>query len=212
MKKKIIILSLTFCLLLTSVFAHSGRTDSSGGHRDNKNVSGLGYYHYHCGGNPPHLHSNGVCPYSTYRQSYTPTIPKTTYNAYTSQTTNTSSSNKISVSKPSFPVKVNNSSISNYSDKWSPFVYNDIVYVPMTYNLANALQLKVEFDENNGCNLQHTPNEKESFLDNKIAIVSKNGSNLYHKYGCSDINLNSFWAFDVDSAVSNGFVKCTKCH
>lgn len=45
--------------------AHSGRTDSHGGHKDNKNKSGLGYYHYHCGGHPAHLHSNGVCPYSS---------------------------------------------------------------------------------------------------------------------------------------------------
>lgn len=52
--------SVAFCSVS---FAHSGRTDSSGGHRDNKNKSGLGYYHYHCGGNPPHLHANGVCPY-----------------------------------------------------------------------------------------------------------------------------------------------------
>ncbi len=44
--------------------AHSGRTDSRGGHRDNKNKSGLGSYHYHCGGHPAHLHPNGVCPYS----------------------------------------------------------------------------------------------------------------------------------------------------
>lgn len=43
--------------------AHSGRTDSSGGHRDTKNKSGLGPYHYHCGGYPAHLHENGVCPY-----------------------------------------------------------------------------------------------------------------------------------------------------
>ena len=46
-----------------AVSAHSGRTDSSGGHKDNKNKSGLGYYHYHCGGYPAHLHTNGVCPY-----------------------------------------------------------------------------------------------------------------------------------------------------
>lgn len=43
--------------------AHSGRTDSAGGHRDNKNKSGLGYYHYHHGYGP-HLHTNGICPYS----------------------------------------------------------------------------------------------------------------------------------------------------
>lgn len=48
-----------------TVEAHSGRTDSSGGHRDNKNKSGLGSYHYHCGGHPAHLHKNGVCPYSS---------------------------------------------------------------------------------------------------------------------------------------------------
>lgn len=44
--------------------AHSGRTDSYGGHHDYKNKSGLGAYHYHCGGYPAHLHENGVCPYS----------------------------------------------------------------------------------------------------------------------------------------------------
>lgn len=46
-------------------YAHSGRTDSSGGHHDYQNKSGLGSYHYHCGGNPPHLHENGICPYSS---------------------------------------------------------------------------------------------------------------------------------------------------
>lgn len=49
--------------------SHSGRTDSSGGHRDNKNKSGLGSYHYHCGGHEAHLHKNGVCPYSSSSKS-----------------------------------------------------------------------------------------------------------------------------------------------
>lgn len=35
---------------MISVYAHSGRTDSNEGHRDNKNKSELGNYHYHCGG------------------------------------------------------------------------------------------------------------------------------------------------------------------
>jgi len=47
-----------------NIYAHSGRTDSSGGHKDNKNASGLGSYHFHCHGNPPHLHTNGICPYA----------------------------------------------------------------------------------------------------------------------------------------------------
>lgn len=74
--KKLLVLSLaavmTFtepAVLSTELFtitaeAHSGRTDANGGHRDNKNKSGLGSYHYHCGGYPAHLHSNGVCPYA----------------------------------------------------------------------------------------------------------------------------------------------------
>lgn len=52
-------------VLPTGVSAHSGRTDKNGGHKDNKNVSGLGPYHYHCGGHPAHMHPNGVCPYKT---------------------------------------------------------------------------------------------------------------------------------------------------
>jgi uncharacterized protein YjdB len=46
-----------------TVLAHPGRTDSRGGHKDNQNKSGLGYYHYHHGYGP-HLHTNGICPYN----------------------------------------------------------------------------------------------------------------------------------------------------
>lgn len=59
------IVLLTIMMIPATLFAHGGRTDSSGGHKDNKNKSGLGSYHYHCGGYPAHLHSNGVCPYSS---------------------------------------------------------------------------------------------------------------------------------------------------
>lgn len=63
MKKKIALMLLSMILLVAVAYAHSGRTDSRGGRRDNQNKSGLGYYHFHCGGHPPHLHKNGVCPY-----------------------------------------------------------------------------------------------------------------------------------------------------
>lgn len=66
MKKRVFALLMVLILAVTGVAAaHSGRTDSSGGHKDNQNKSGLGSYHYHCGGHPPHLHSGGVCPYSS---------------------------------------------------------------------------------------------------------------------------------------------------
>lgn len=61
----ILLIALSLVSVQISTYAHSGRTDSNGGHRDNKNKSGLGSYHYHCGGYPAHLHTNGVCPYSS---------------------------------------------------------------------------------------------------------------------------------------------------
>jgi hypothetical protein len=63
MKKSISLICLFVLMLVTITYAHSGKTDANGGHRDNKNVSGLGSYHYHCGGHPAHLHTNGTCPY-----------------------------------------------------------------------------------------------------------------------------------------------------
>ena len=67
-KKKIISILLIILSIISigvNAYAHSGRTDSSGGHKDNNYKSGLGSYHYHCGGHPAHLHTNGVCPYSS---------------------------------------------------------------------------------------------------------------------------------------------------
>ena len=69
MRKKlwlwVAILCMAVLILPCQVMAHSGRTDANGGHKDNQNKSGLGSYHYHCGGHPAHLHPDGVCPYSS---------------------------------------------------------------------------------------------------------------------------------------------------
>lgn len=77
MKKKMI---LAFTILSLLAYGHSGRTDGSGGHKDNKNKSGLGSYHYHHGYSA-HLHDGGVCPYET--KSTTST--KSTSNAKTKE-------------------------------------------------------------------------------------------------------------------------------
>ena len=60
----LLVFLLTSMLFPAAVLAHSGRTDGAGGHHDYNNVSGLGSYHYHHGYGP-HLHPNGVCPYSS---------------------------------------------------------------------------------------------------------------------------------------------------
>lgn len=68
------------CLSFSSSlsYAHSGRTDSSGGHHDYQNRSGPGSYHYHHGMGP-HLHKNGVCPYSTSTSSSSSTKKQSKY-------------------------------------------------------------------------------------------------------------------------------------
>ena len=65
MKKQLLAILTALILSLGTIpaYAHSGRTDAAGGHHDYNNVSGLGSYHYHHGFGP-HLHPNGVCPYS----------------------------------------------------------------------------------------------------------------------------------------------------
>lgn len=59
--KRILIFVLSILLVLAAcvpVSAHSGNTDSNGGHYD----SSTGQYHYHHG-YPAHQHPNGKCPY-----------------------------------------------------------------------------------------------------------------------------------------------------
>lgn len=90
-KGKIVLILMLILSIITigiNTYAHSGRTDASGGHKDNKNKSGLGSYHYHCGGHPAHLHTNGVCPYSSTKKSTSSSSSKTkTTTKSTTQTT-----------------------------------------------------------------------------------------------------------------------------
>lgn len=112
MRKKIVYLLICLMIIMafsTSVLAHSGRTDSNGGHHDNKNKSGLGSYHYHHG-YEAHLHPGGVCPYSnnSVTESYTPSpsislkkYPKELYVGETSGiefTVTNATDNEISIS------------------------------------------------------------------------------------------------------------------
>lgn len=95
MAKKYLYCGLLFlcCLIFAgTALSHSGRTDGSGGHRDNQNKSGLGGYHYHCGGYGPHLHPQGNCPYrggskaNSFNSGVTPAPAINTYNTGNTKT------------------------------------------------------------------------------------------------------------------------------
>ena len=123
MKKRIISI-ITICVLILTIpfmiFAHSGRTDSNGGHKDNKNKSGLGSYHYHCGGYPAHLHSNGVCPYKGGGSTSTSTTMSTTTYATTINAinvpTNVNAGDRVKLEGKVYPSNAVDSSITWSSD------------------------------------------------------------------------------------------------
>lgn len=95
----------------TTILAHSGKTDSSGGHKDKNNVSGLGSYHYHCGGYPAHLHDGGVCPYSSSTKSSTTTKSIITNNSKASTTKAESSTEAKNVEVKNVTLKASKSKI-----------------------------------------------------------------------------------------------------
>ena len=135
MKKKILLILLVVTVFFSCslmAYGHSGGTDSNGGHRDNKNVSGLGPYHYHHGYGP-HLHPNGVCPYAS-----KPTI---NYNNNTSTTYGSKTNLPSSTSKPTFPVIVNNKNLNVTSSGYYPIVIGGVTYVPLSSEVINILNL-----------------------------------------------------------------------
>lgn len=97
----ILVTILSVVLIGITSFAHSGRTDANGGHRDNKNKSGLGSYHYHCGGYPAHLHPNGVCPYTSSSSSSSSSTSSSSSSSSSKSTTSSSSSSSSSKSTTS---------------------------------------------------------------------------------------------------------------
>ncbi len=68
--KNYLLLPLFLILYSFIASAHSGRTDSRGGHHDRKN----GGYHYHHG-MPAHQHPNGICEYASKTRKSNKSIP-----------------------------------------------------------------------------------------------------------------------------------------
>lgn len=150
MKRRILTLVLSCSLIFGAVpaYAHSGRTDSAGGHHDYNNVSGLGSYHYHHGYGP-HLHPNGVCPYES-SQSQPTTVPskpvaKPSQPVVQPSKPAVAPSKPAAVATPSMPkntmtVYVNGQRI--YADN---YIIDDTTYLPIRA-VADSLGATISFD------------------------------------------------------------------
>ena len=84
--KTIISFGLAIIMSFSIVTAHSGRTDSSGGHYNRS----TGEYHYHHG-HPAHDHENGICPYKS--------NSKTNSSSSTTTSTTNQKEEKITIGK-----------------------------------------------------------------------------------------------------------------
>lgn len=104
--KRFIAILMTLTLATVPAFAHPGRLDGNGGHKDIKNVSGLGPYHYHCGDFTAHLHTVSTCTYTGYSTGVPDAAPDPT----------------ISVTLDGVPVPMTDA---------PPFIENGRTYVPV---------------------------------------------------------------------------------
>lgn len=130
MRKRILawLCTILFCIsTATTVFAHSGRTDRNGGHKDNKNKSGLGSYHYHCGGYSAHLHTGGYCPYTdVFPTSVSVSVDKTTLKI----------GEQIAISASVLPSNACNTSVSWKCSDTSVIKLSDGVITAVGYGTA----------------------------------------------------------------------------
>ena len=177
----ILFIVLSVILIGANSYAHSGRTDSSGGHKDNKNKSGLGSYHYHCGGHPAHLHTNGVCPYSSSSSS--------------------SKSNKSSSSSSSKKSTSSSSSKSSSSTSSSSSSKKTTTTVPATIS-ATAIQINeninnIEVGESKKLTATITPDNATDknitwkSSDEGIATINTFGEVIAKKSGTIDITVST---------------------
>ena len=193
MKKREKIISIILAVLSiisigVNTYAHSGRTDANGGHKDNKNKSGLGSYHYHCGGNPAHLHTNGICPYSSNdpsskETSSTPSSKDTSSSTPSKNDASTSSSNKNNTSS---------SSSANTKETQTTPTTIEITKLEIQENIENlevgeTKVLTVTIIPSNATNKNLT----WSSSDENIVTVTETGEITAKKAGIADITAAS---------------------
>ncbi len=190
----IIIITVSIISISLNAYTHSGRTDSNGGHKDNKNKSGLGSYHYHCGGHPAHLHKNGVCPYasgsssSQSSSSGSSSSQSSSSGASSSQSSSSSSSSSQSSSSSSSSSQSDSSNVSTTTKPATIAVTEiQINENPETLEVGASKMLTVTITPNNATNKEIT--WKTS--DESVTTISTTGEVMAKKAGTVDITAST---------------------
>lgn len=190
----IIIITVSIISISLNAYTHSGRTDANGGHKDNKNKSGLGSYHYHCGGHPAHLHKNGVCPYasgsssSQSSSSGSSSSQSSSSGASSSQSSSSSSSSSQSSSSSSSSSQSDSSNVSTTTKPATIAVTEiQINENPETLEVGASKMLTVTITPNNATNKEIT--WKTS--DESVTTISTTGEVMAKKAGTVDITAST---------------------
>ncbi|WP_242972855.1 hypothetical protein [Anaeromicrobium sediminis] len=186
MKKRITSVLLALALSFTVSYGHSGRTDCSGGHHDNKNKSGLGSYHYHHGYGP-HLHENGVCPYEVKNTVEACSSPVNTVTMV--KKAPTVNSNEVKVTLVNYPVQINGVTIDNSKQKYPIISYNNITYLPLTWNNGQALGFRPKWREESK-SLHIYLEETEGKLEQELLKEETNSSEK--SYTCEKVDFDVY--------------------
>lgn len=194
-KKKLKILRLSILVVIilislqTVLFAHSGKTDANGGHKDNKNKSGLGSYHYHCGGNPPHLHQNGVCPYKSSTSNSTSSSSSSKTNSSKSSTSSKSTSQSTSVQstqnenttkstiKENAEIEVTSVQIKNKEKEKVKFKIGEILVLQTNVEPNNASNKKITWSSSNtNIATVSSDGKVEAIKEGTVKIIAKSNN------------------------------------
>ena len=186
----------------TNIYAHSGRTDKNGGHKDNKNVSGLGNYHYHCGGYEAHLHPNGVCPYKSKSNN-------TSSNTTKSTNSNTTSTKNSSTTKSTSGSSSNTKTSTNTNTKTTTTTTNqNNTTTKTTQSTSKPTIIEVQ-----SVAISNSSNKTELLIDETIkltaAILPENATNKIVTWSSSDKNIATVDSEGRVKAMSEGEVIIT---
>lgn len=201
----LLVIVLSVCFIPMSASAHSGKTDSAGGHHD----TATGEYHYHHG-HPAHDHKNGVCPYGDYDNSssysdYDDTDYSSSDYTYSNQSTQEPQRTRISASQP-----------GSNRVTWQIVIVVALLVIAWIFvcndrnKLAAAAFIIAAIIAIYGVSTYSLKKETDFYRD-KVCFVTDEHSSYYHQYGCPDISSGLFYVYSIDEAKEAGYEPDPDC-
>lgn len=217
----VIAILVMFTCILT--FAHSGRTDASGGHYNRS----TGEYHYHHGYSA-HQHPNGVCPYIKIDNAGQSSNSGGANSSVTTKNSDSIWKSEVWAVVALFLVVIcaflimiiiiSVSDCKKMQERYKNISPEDIEKIKQIKEYETELRLK-EYEIQSQKRTIEADNkrieQKESiiqFYENNVVFMTKRGKH-YHKYDCRHIKKSNEWQVcSMKEAQSKGYTPCAECY